>query len=68
MENRIQEVKINEDLSITQEIQPGKVLLLVLDGVKGKASVCQAVEHGQTIVETAKSKAVKIKFHEDQLL
>ncbi|WP_153123245.1 XtrA/YqaO family protein [Peribacillus tepidiphilus] len=69
MEKRIRDLNINiQDMSITHTMQEGKVLLIVLDGVQGKAKVCEAVEHGQTIVETAKGKATRIKFEGSELI
>jgi hypothetical protein len=44
----------SNDMSIQQQIEPGKVLIVVLDGHQGKAKVFEAVEHGLTIIETAK--------------
>jgi hypothetical protein len=65
---RTKELEINiQEMSVTQTIEPGKVLILVLDGVQGKAKLCEAVEHGFTIVETAKGKAARIKFEESEL-
>ncbi|WP_435431483.1 XtrA/YqaO family protein [Sporolactobacillus laevolacticus] len=32
------------------------MLIVILDGVQGKAKVTEAVEHGCTIIETAKGK------------
>ncbi|MDF2859620.1 MAG: terminase [Neobacillus sp.] len=65
---RSQEIEIDiEDMSINQKIEPGKVLIIVLDGHQGKAKMCQAVEHGQTIIETAKGKTARICFEEFEL-
>jgi hypothetical protein len=64
---RTQEVQLLQDMSVQAKVEPGKVVVLVLDGVQGKARMCEAVEHGFTIVETAKGKAAKIKFEESEL-
>lgn len=64
---RSQEINIDKDMSIKQVIEPGKVLVLVLDGQQGKAKMCEAVEHGLTIIETAKGKAARIRFEESEL-
>lgn len=55
------EINVN-DMSIQQQIENGKVLVLVLDGVKGTATKVEAPEHGLTVVETAKGKSAKVKF------
>ncbi|MDD9147840.1 XtrA/YqaO family protein [Sporolactobacillus sp. CQH2019] len=65
---RLKEMELNiDDLSVTQKMERGKVLIVILDGVQGKAKVTQAVEHGQTIIETAKGKVAKIKYDEGEL-
>lgn len=65
---RSQEINIdNENMSIKQAIEPGKVLIVVLDGHQGKAKMCEAVEHGLTIIETAKGKTARIRFEESEL-
>lgn len=56
-----------QDMSICQRLEPGKVLVLVLDGIQGKVKVCEAVEHGHTIIETSKGKTARIKFEESEL-
>jgi hypothetical protein len=65
---RAQELEINvENMTVQQKIEPGKVLVLVLDGNQGKAKVCEAVEHGHTIIETAKGKTARIRYEESEL-
>lgn len=65
---RAKEIDLNKDgKTVTQEIKPGKVLVVVLDGVQNKAKVTEAVEHGFTIIETAKGKVAKIKYDEGEL-
>lgn len=62
------ELRINRNgKSVTQNIEPGKVLVVVFDGVQGKAKVTEAAEHGLTIRETAKGKVAKIKYDEGEL-
>ncbi|GAA0313638.1 hypothetical protein GCM10008967_00160 [Bacillus carboniphilus] len=69
MLKRTFEVEMNpETLEINEKIETGKVVVLVLDGVKGKATKCEAVEHGFTIIETSKGKPVRIKFEDYELL
>jgi hypothetical protein len=66
--NRSQEMQIDiENMTIHQTMEPGKVLILVLDGHQGKAKMCEAVEHGLTIIETAKGKTARIRFEESEL-
>ena len=65
---RAKELEINiEDMSIKKELELGKVLVVILDGNQRKAKCVEAVEHGFTIIETAKGKATKIKFEEGEL-
>jgi hypothetical protein len=67
MARRTKELSIDESLSIQQQIEPGKVLIVVLDGHQGRAKVCEAVEHGSTIIETAKGKTARIRYEESEL-
>lgn len=61
-------MKINlEEMKVEQRVEPGKVMVLVVDGVQGKVKMCEAVEHGFTIIETAKGQAKRIKFEESEL-
>jgi hypothetical protein len=68
MSRRAQELQIDiENMTVSHPVIPGKVLVLVIDGVQGKAKVAEAVEHGFTIVETAKGKTARIKYEESEL-
>lgn len=68
MQKRLTELVINNhDMSISEQIEPGKVIVLVLDGNKGKAFKCEAVSHGLTIVETTSGKSKRITFEESEL-
>jgi predicted ribosome-associated RNA-binding protein Tma20 len=68
MAKRSHELDIDtNNMSVQQKIEPGKVLIVVLDGHQGKVKVCEAVEHGQTIIETAKGKTARIRFEESEL-
>jgi hypothetical protein len=68
MSKRSHELDIDiNNMSVQQKIEPGKVLIVVLDGHQGKVKVCEAVEHGQTIIETAKGKTARIRFEESEL-
>jgi hypothetical protein len=68
MQKRLTEIGINnQDMSISQKIEPGKVIVLVLDGNKGKAFKCEAVSHGLTIVETTSGKSKRVTFEESEL-
>ncbi|PGE31572.1 XtrA/YqaO family protein [Bacillus wiedmannii] len=65
---RIKEMKINiEEMKIEQKIESGKIIVLVLDGTQGKVKMCEAVEHGFTIIETVKGQAKRIEFEESEL-
>lgn len=61
-------IEINENLAIPEQtLEQGKVKVIVLDGIQGKAKITVAVEHGKTIIETAKGKTVRIKYDEGEL-
>lgn len=68
MTKRTKDLNIDvSSMSIQQQIEPGKVLIVVLDGHQGKAKICEAVEHGYTIIETAKGKTARIRYEESEL-
>lgn len=68
MAKRLHEIEIDiNNMSVKQKLEPGKVLILVLDGHQGKAKLCEAVEHGYTIIETAKGKTARIRYEESEL-
>ncbi|MBY6276807.1 XtrA/YqaO family protein [Symbiobacterium thermophilum] len=68
MSKRAQELPIDiNNMTVSHPVVPGKVLVLVIDGVQGKAKVAEAVEHGFTIIETAKGKTARIKYEENEL-
>ncbi|ESU71092.1 terminase [Geobacillus thermopakistaniensis] len=56
-----------DNMTVSHPVVPGKVIVIVVDGVQGKAKVAEAVEHGYTIIETAKGKTARIKFEESEL-
>lgn len=62
MTGRSKELTINDDMSISEQIESEKVKIIVLDGHQGKAKVYEAVHHGRTIVETYAGKASGIIF------
>jgi hypothetical protein len=64
---RSKDLIINKDMSVQTKIEPGKVKIIVLDGHQGKAKMCDAVEHGLTVIETAKGKAARIRYEESEL-
>lgn len=65
---RAQELQIDIDnMIVSHPVVPGKVIVIVVDGVQGKAKVAEAVEHGYTIIETAKGKTARIKYEESEL-
>jgi len=65
---RTKEIAVNPDMSIQEIIEPGKIKVLVLDGNKGTASYCEAVRHGETIIETVDGKSRRIHFRESELI
>ncbi|MCY8573583.1 MULTISPECIES: XtrA/YqaO family protein [Bacillus] len=64
---RGKEVDVNSDLTFTEQIEKGKVTLLVLDGHSGKVKKYEAVEHGSTVVETTKGKIFRVRFDDYEL-
>ncbi|MED3778009.1 MULTISPECIES: XtrA/YqaO family protein [Geobacillus] len=65
---RAQELQIDIDsMTVSHPVVPGKVIVIIVDGVQGKAKVAEAVEHGYTIIETAKGKTARIKYEESEL-
>ncbi|AWO76396.1 terminase [Geobacillus sp. Sah69] len=54
-------------MTVSHPVVPGKVIVIIVDGVQGKAKVAEAVEHGYTIIETAKGKTARIKYEESEL-
>lgn len=66
---RVRELEIDiEDMSVKQRLEEGKVKIIVLDGVKGTATLCEAATHGETIVETINGKTKRIHFRESELI
>lgn len=65
---KIERVELNDNLSVTESVEPGKIKIIILDGNQGKVSKCNAVNHGYTIIETVNGKAKRIKFEEYELL
>lgn len=67
-EMRTKELLVNIDsMSVEIPVHSDRVLVVVIDGKQGKAKITEAVEHGFTIIETAKGKAARIKFEESEL-
>jgi len=65
---RSKELTIDIDtMSVMVPVQSNKVIIVVVDGNVGKAKMLNAVDHGFTIVETAKGKAARIRFEESEL-
>lgn len=61
-------MKINvEEMKIEQKIESGKIIVLVLNGTQGKVKMCEAVDHGFTMIETVKGQAKRIRFEESEL-
>lgn len=66
---RVQELEVNiDDMSVKQYLESGKIKILVLDGNKGTAMMSEAVNHGETVVETVNGSAKRITFRESELL
>ncbi|MFV5961250.1 XtrA/YqaO family protein [Bacillus sp. AK25] len=42
------------ETTIHQNLEPGKVRIIVIDGNEGTAHITDAPEHGKTIIQTAK--------------
>jgi hypothetical protein len=68
METEKKELIIDENGQIQVDMEPGKVMLLIIDGTQRKATVVQAVRHGMTTVETVKGRATQIHRDSKELL
>ncbi|AWD88521.1 MULTISPECIES: XtrA/YqaO family protein [Bacillus] len=55
-------ISINQNTSVSQFIEPGKVSVIVLDGNQNAAYVVEAPEHGHTIIETFKGGFDRVRF------
>lgn len=64
---RVHELQMTH-LTVDELIETGKVKLVVLDGVKGTVTLCEAAEHGETVVETINGKTKRIHFRESELI
>ncbi|WCK55409.1 XtrA/YqaO family protein [Aneurinibacillus sp. Ricciae_BoGa-3] len=62
------EVVIDENGRIEAEIEPGKVMILIIDGTQGKVTAVEAVRHGMTSVETVKGRATQVHYDSKELL
>ncbi|WP_018392572.1 XtrA/YqaO family protein [Bacillus sp. 37MA] len=60
----IKEVELQDDLSITEQMEPDKVVVIVMDGVYGDVRKFEAAEHGKTVIETSKGKFAKAYWDE----
>jgi hypothetical protein len=67
VEKRSKYLEINDDMTVTQKLEPGKVLIIVLDGEQGRAKMFEAVHHGQTVIETVKGRTARIRFEDGEL-
>lgn len=66
---RIVDLQVNaEDMSISEKIEPDLVKIIILDGQKGTAKVFNAVQHGETIIETHNGKTKRVRFEDGELL
>jgi microcompartment protein CcmL/EutN len=64
---RMREIPIDDNLVVSQKLEPGKILVMVLDGKSGKVKITEAVEHGQTVIETHNGKVKRVSFKDDEL-
>ncbi|AWI35711.1 hypothetical protein BA81_14227 [Bacillus safensis FO-36b] len=46
--------------TIDQNLEPGKVRIIVIDGNEGTAHITDAPEHGKTIIQTAKGHFARV--------
>jgi hypothetical protein len=67
MARKIEDLPILDDMSVRQALEPGKVVVIILDGVQGKVKKCEAVPHGQTVIETSNGKTKRISFKDEEL-
>jgi Phage-like element PBSX protein XtrA len=66
---RSNELLIDPDkMSVDVPLVRGKVMVVVIDGKQGKATITEAVEHGLTIVETVKGKHFRYTYEESELV
>ncbi|MER3122617.1 XtrA/YqaO family protein [Bacillus altitudinis] len=59
--NQPKEIK-DFETTIHQNLEPGRVRIIVIDGNEGTAHITDAPEHGHTIIETIKGKLDRIRF------
>jgi hypothetical protein len=65
---RAKDLPIDLDtMTINVPLVSEKVMVIVIDGHQGKAKITEAVEHGHTVIETAKGKAFRIHYDEKEL-
>ncbi|WP_226619845.1 XtrA/YqaO family protein [Cytobacillus firmus] len=65
---RIRKINVNpNDMSVMQKLESGKIKIVVLDGHKGTVSSFEAVNHGETIIETVNGQPKRIHFRESEL-
>lgn len=61
-------IDISERASEFSDFETGKVKIIVLDGVKGKATAIEMPKHGNTLIETRKGLGHKVRFEDEHLL
>lgn len=65
---RLKEIPFDiNTMEVTQKVEPGKILVMVLDGKSGKVKITEAVEHGQTVIETHNGKVKRVSFKDEEL-
>lgn len=60
--NEPQRITLEKNDLFTADVEPGKIQVIVLDGINSTAHITEAPEHGHTIIETIKGKLDRIRF------
>ena len=59
---------ISERATEFNDLETGKMKIIVLDGMKGKATVIEMPKHGNTLIETRRGLGHKVRFEDEFLL
>ncbi|AVM24919.1 MULTISPECIES: XtrA/YqaO family protein [Bacillus] len=60
--NEPQRITLEKNDLFSADVEPGKIQVIVLDGINNTAHITEAPEHGHTIIETIKGKLDRIRF------
>ncbi|WP_342488957.1 XtrA/YqaO family protein [Bacillus sp. FSL P4-0248] len=60
--NEPQRITLEKNDIFSADVEPGKIQVIVLDGINNAAHITEAPEHGHTIIETIKGKLDRIRF------